>query len=142
MYTLIHQATVTNIKLSEWKIKDTDKCTFCNVQSETLLHLFWKCQTAEHIWNSLTHWYREKTGQTVDLTSKKVLFGKPMNNALHCLNTIVVITLQYIYASRCLGNIPNFGHLKAKILDVQNMEKYIAIKNDKLKKHESKWKNF
>ncbi len=62
-------------------------------------------------------------------------------NALHCLNTIVVITLQYIYASRCLGNIPNFGHLKAKILDAQNMEKYIAIKNNKLKKHDSKWKN-
>ncbi len=138
----MHQATVTNVKLFKWKIKDTDKCTFCNVQSETILHLFWECQTARHIWNSTVQWYREKTGQIVHLDSKKVIFCKPNSNALHCLNTIVLITLQYIYASRCLGNIPNFGHLKSKILDAQNIEKYIAIKNDKLKKHDLKWKGF
>ena len=94
------------------------------------------------MWNSVTQWYKEKTGQIVHLNSKKVLFCKPMKNALHCLNTICLITLQYIYASRCLGCIPNFGQLKSKILDAQNVEKYIAVKNDKLKKHETKWKGF
>ncbi len=133
---------MTNVKLLEWKIKDTDKCTFCIVQSETLLHLFWECQTARHVWNSLTQWYKEKTGQTVHLNSQKVLFCKPVPKPLHCLNTIVLISMQYIYASRCLEIIPNFGHLKSKILDVQNMEKYIAIKNNQLKKHEIKWKGF
>ncbi len=77
LYSLLHQATMTNVQLFKWKIKDTDKCTFCNVQTETLLHLFWECQTARHLWNLLLQWYREKTGQTVHLDSKKVLFCKP-----------------------------------------------------------------
>ncbi len=50
--------------------------------------------------------------------------------------------MQYIYASRCLKAIPNFNQLKAKILDMHNIEKYIAIKNDKMKKHQKKWKGF
>ena len=66
----------------------------------------------------------------------------PLIISVKRLNTLCLITLQYIYASRCLKNIPNFGHLKSKILEIQNIEKYIAIKNDKVKKHESKWKGF
>ncbi len=142
LYTLLHQATVTNVQLFKWKIKPTDKCTFCNVETESILHLFWECQTARHMWNCVIQWYSQKTGQTVHLNSKKVLFCNPNSNALHCLNTICLITLQYIYASRCLGHFPIFGHLRSKILDAQNLEKYIAVKNEKLKKHELKWKGF
>ncbi len=142
LYTLLHQATVTNVRLLEWKMHTTGNCTFCDVHQETLLHLFWECPTAKHLWNSVMQWYNGKTNQNVHLNSKKVLLCKPVSNALHCLNTIVLVTLQYIYASRCLGNIPNFGQLKAKIMDIQNIEKYIAVKNDKMKKHENKWKGF
>ncbi len=142
LYTLLHQATVTNVRLLEWKMHTTGNCTFCDVHQETLLHLFWECPTAKHLWNSVMQWYNGKTNLNVHLNSKKVLLCKPVSNALHCLNTIVLVTLQYIYASRCLGNIPNFGQLKAKITDIQNIEKYIAVKNDKMKKHDNKWKGF
>ena len=73
-----------------------------------------------------------------------IYFKRPKiaSKPLSCINTIGLITLQYIYASRCLKKFPSFAQLKSKILDVQNIEKYIAIKNNRLKKHEIKWKGF
>ncbi len=120
----------------------SDKCTFCNLEQENVVHLFWECQTAKHIWEQVISWYNNKTNQNVHISCKKVLFGKASKNALHCVNTIVLITMQYIYSCRCLKAIPNFHQLKWKILDMHNIEKYIAVKNDKLPKHLKKWKGF
>ena len=96
----------------------------------------------KHIWEQVILWYNNKTNQNVHISCKKVLFGKASKNALHCVNTIVLITMQYIYSCRCLKAIPNFYQLKWKILDMHNIEKYIAVKNDKLPKHLKKWKGF
>ena len=121
---------------------DTDRCTFCNVEQETIIHLFWECPTAKHIWQQVVNWYNNKTNQNVHISCRKMLLGKVSAKAFHCINTIVLITMQYIYSSRCLKAIPNFYQLKFKILDMHNIEKYIATKNDKLKKHQIKWKGF
>ncbi len=141
-YTLLVQATITNVKPLKWNMVDTDKCTFCNVEIETVKHLFWDCPTAKHLWNQVTQWIKYTANQTVHLTDKKVFLCKIASKPLNCVNTIGLITLQYLYASRCLKRIPNFAQLKLKILDVQNIEKYIAIKNNRIKKHEIKWKGF
>ncbi len=102
----------------------------------------WECPTAQHLWNQLLQWLKNTANQTVHLNVKKVLLCKIISKPFNCLNTIGLIMLQYIYASRCLKKLQSFAELKAKILDVQNIEKYIAIKNDRLKKHEIKWKGF
>ena len=141
-YKLLIHATITNVKLLKWNMVNTDKCTFYNVEIETIEHLFWNCPTAKHLWNQVVQWLRDTTNQTVHLTVKKVLLCKIASKPLSCINTIGLITLQYMYASRCLKKLPSFAQLKSKILDVQNIEKYIAIKNNRLKKHEIKWKGF
>ncbi len=38
--------------------------------------------------------------------------------------------------------IPNFACLKSKIIHMQNLEKYIAMKNETLEKHKIKCKHF
>ncbi len=141
-YRLLIHAVITNVTLLKWKTLDTDKCTFCNVETETVKHLFWDCPTAVHLWNQVINWIKDSANQIVHLTVKKVLLCKLAPKQFSCVNTIGLITLQYIYASRCLKKLPGFAQLKSKILDVQNIEKYIAIKNDRLKKHEIKWNSF
>ena len=141
-YRLLVHSTITNVQLYKWKMIDSDKCTFCDLAQENIIHLFWDCPTAKHIWGQVTKWYNSKTNQNVVLSCRKILLGKVSTKAFHCINTIVLITMQYIYASRCLKVIPNFTQLKSNILDMHNIEKYIATKNDKLKKHEIKWQSF
>ena len=56
---------------------NTDKCTFSNVEIETIKHSFWDCSTFnQHLWNQVVQWLRDTTNQTVHLTVKKVLLCK------------------------------------------------------------------
>ncbi len=60
LYRLIHLAIPTNTKLYEWKIVDSELCTFCNTEPETYVHLFWECQVAKQIWNQIEMWCKNK----------------------------------------------------------------------------------
>ncbi len=142
LYRLIHFAILTNTKLYEWKIVDSELCTFCNTEPETYIHLFWECQVARQIWKQVENWCKNKANRNITPTLKKIMLCKLSLNALDCINSICLITMQYIYGCRCLRKIPSFAQLKSKILDEQNVEKYIAIKNNKLEKYAKKWQGF
>ena len=141
-YRLMTHSLSTNVQLLKWKKSNTDKCSFCNIEVESIVHLFWECDTSKFLWNQLQTWYKNKTNQNLHLTCRKIFMWKISSKALNCKNTIVLVTLQYLYASRCLNVIPNFSILKSKILEIYNIEKYIATKHNKLKKHNSKWQGF
>ena len=52
----MHKRLTTNRFLSKIGIKDTDKCSFCEDEPESLIHLFWSCKKTSSFWNSLTNW--------------------------------------------------------------------------------------
>ncbi len=133
---------MTNVKLYKWKIVDSDMCTFCNTEPETYIHLFWECHVAKQIWNQIVSWCKNKANRNITPSLKKIMLCKLSTNRLDCVNSICLITLQYIYGCRCLKKLPNFAQLKSKISDEQNVEKYIATKNNKLDKHRKKWQGF
>ena len=37
-------------------IKQTDSCSFCEEQKETLIHLFWTCKHTQNFWNGMFEW--------------------------------------------------------------------------------------
>ena len=39
----VYDVLATNYWLCEWKIKESNLCTFCYEAVETQLHLFWEC---------------------------------------------------------------------------------------------------
>ena len=59
----------------------------------------------------------------------------------HVANAICLITKQFLYRQRCLKNALNPFDLRHYVKGIQSMEKYIAIKNNKLSLHQSKWQN-
>ena len=134
LYRLTHFAIMTNTKLYEWNVVDSELCTFCNTEPETYVHLFWECPVAKQLWNQIEIWVKNKANRNITPSCKKILLCKLSANNLDCVNSICLITLQYIYGSRCLKKIPNFAQLKSLILDEQNVEKYIATKNNNLEK--------
>ena len=62
--------------------------------------------------------------------------AKPKNNVV---NLLVLVAKQYIYRMRCMGGELNFYHLKAEIFKIENLEKFIAVKNNKIAIHNKKW---
>ncbi len=141
-YRLLNHAILTNKRLFKMKEVASEKCTFCMLETETVIHHLWECPTAQHIWQNVKNWYLQKTGKDVMFTAENIIFNTVSKNPIDSINTICLIAKQYLYSSRCLKEIPNFHTLKLKISEMYSIEKYVAISMGKLKKHEKKWSNF
>ena len=70
---------------------------------------------------------------------EKVITCKICQPKCHVVNTLALILKQYIYRQRCLKELVNFVQYKAIVRNMRNIEKYVAMKNDKLYLHERKW---
>ena len=55
------------------------------------------------------------------------------------VNTIILITKQFIYVKRCLKQNLQFVELAMVINRMKNVEAYIAKKNGTMNKHNKKW---
>ena len=42
-YRLLNRAIVVNAHLYRWGILDTNLCTFCNLEKETVMHIMYEC---------------------------------------------------------------------------------------------------
>ncbi len=143
-FRLLHRTLVTNRKLVLMELSNNEKCTFCNVESETIEHLLYDCQCCHLIWNRLINLIFLHTGIQLDCTKINVLFGIPLEGNFpvkQAINTCLVIAKQYIYACRCLNKMPNFQELIERIKGYRLIEYKIALKHDKIDKHNRKWRS-
>ena len=53
--------------------------------------------------------------------------------------SIILLIKQYIFRNKCLGKMISIKGITREILQLHNIEKYIAAKENKLAKHYSKW---
>ena len=139
-YRLIHRAIITNIHLKRWKMKESDECSFCGEQRETYLHLFVFCDKVRDLWIKLERFLCGFRETEINFNSQNVIFNSLVeDDAEHVKNFICLVTKQFIYRQRCLHKTLNFKELKAYVLNIKSMEKYIAIKNNRISKHVKKW---
>ena len=57
----------------------------------------------------------------------------------HIKNFVCLIIKQYIYRQRCMNKNLSINDIKMIVLNLENIEKFNAVKNSKLQKHEQKW---
>ena len=69
-YRILHGALITNSHLFKWKIKLNDLCSFCQAETESMVHLLIRCQTSKNIWNSIIKIIYDGTGTRINLTEK------------------------------------------------------------------------
>ena len=90
-----------------WKITPTNLCTFCGLEPETILHLFFECPAATDIWNKLTFWIKNKTNRNIkSFTKKNVIFCTAGQKAKDYVNTLCLRILAS-YAAK-IAKICNF----------------------------------
>ena len=59
-YRFLHRYIALNNFLLTIKISETDKCMFCNLENETLSHLFYYCVDVRNLWLHLKTWLNTK----------------------------------------------------------------------------------
>ena len=55
-FKLLHRRLPTNCFLKKVGLREDDKCSFCNKETENLIHLFWRCEKTKNFWDSLFKW--------------------------------------------------------------------------------------
>ena len=138
-YRLLQRGLVTNIQLLKWNMVESDACTFCKENRETLMHLLYECREVLPIWESIKEYVQEYYGTEITLSASNVLLNSVCEQRGHVSNFICLMTKQYIYAQRCLKEPIMFQKLLKLIRSVQSVEKYIALKNGHSEKYKKKW---
>ena len=105
------RAILTNVALHGFCISDTNKCSFCKKEPETLLHLFFKCRIIQVIWNDVMDWISSKLRIPLDFQPSEILFGvEGENNQAKLINCVLLCIRFYIYKSRISGNLLQMKH--------------------------------
>ena len=46
-FRILHNILTTNRSISKYDPTQSDMCSFCNIQSESILHLLWECNISQ-----------------------------------------------------------------------------------------------
>ena len=140
-YRLLQRALITNIQLKQWGITQSEACTFCNREPESVMHLLFQCPTVFALWENFTEFCLNEFGTRPDISPETIITNRFCTPIGHVINAIGLFLKQYIYSKRCLKEPLIFGNFIRYIIKIKNIEKYIALKNDRLVTYVRKWES-
>ena len=138
-YKFLLRIIPTNKYLYKCKIKPTNLCDFCNMEIETIEHLFWDCQKTQLLWNELNNFIASKSMNTV-ITKQEAFLGIHVigKYSLIC-NFLILLMKFYVFSMKYRNAIPTFSSYKQYVLLREKIESQIALNSDKYESHKKKW---
>ena len=134
-FKILHRYIGVNENLYKFGYVDSNLCTFCNVEIESIPHLFWQCDISTRFWKDVQDHVLKKN---VTLTMKDVILGiLDTDNSIY--NFVILHAKQYIYNARCNDHRLNVTAFKKQLKNIYTIEKYIAEKNDRVEEWQRKW---
>ena len=138
-FRLLHRILATNETLFGWKLIDSDICSFCEEEIETLCHIFLECEVVKIFWCQLKSWINKKLNVNIPITNIEIIFGTN-NMDLIFVDNLYILAKQYIYKSRCTKQFPTLRKYCYYIREYVTMEKCIAEQNNSQSSFDAKWK--
>ena len=135
---ILYSILYTNSKLYKIGYTAVDKCSFCELEPETLPHLFFHCVYSQLYWKQFESYYYSLTKEFVHFTLQDILIGI-ITSKCPLLNYLLLIAKVYLWDCRRSKTLPNIIGLKLKVENKYETEKYICIKNNTIEKFTSKW---
>lgn len=137
-YRLLMHALTTNCHLKRWNILQSDLCTFCNDEPETICHIFWECPLVRAVWARIAQMLTQlDPGITLDC--QNVIFNNVQRNYKSVINTVVLVVKFNLYKSRCAQSKPNIHSAIDDILLYQKLEHMGAVINGREQYSNDKW---
>ena len=140
-YRLINKRFTTNISRRKWDPDTSDRCTFCKQVPEMVLHFLWECPEVIEIWTNFQKWLSYILGFKFTLDRTTMICNNYKGPFGDLLNTLILITKHYIYATKCNkeDHTLRFLSLTQRFYEMQNIERIIALRNNKWHKYNRKW---
>ena len=141
-YRILTKSLTTNVKRHIWDNTISEKCTFCENCTETLLHLFVYCKYVQTMWKSLTRWCKRFLLLEIVFNPEMICFNNYNGQQEELINTFFIILKRHIYVSKCYRKIHTFLEFCFQIVNWYNIEETIAENYGNYKKFSKKWKQY
>ena len=89
-YRLLTYSIVTSRCLKRWNIIESDLCTFCNLQEETIIHLLYLCPKVQPLWSALKEIAKNYRHGVMNLTLHRIIWNLVNDDPSHIINFLVL----------------------------------------------------
>jgi hypothetical protein len=138
-YKVLYKLVPCNLYLKKIQRSDTDKCNKCNILDD-LKHYFYKCQEIKSFWNRFCTWWKEITGEEIELDEIKIIYGIVDNLGKNeTLNACILNAKWYIYKCKLGENSIFFYSFLCDLKYFLIIEKTIALRNNNYHKYSQMW---
>ena len=110
-YKYLMKILPCNKFLLKCKIVNSSLCDFCNMNEETVKHLFWECPVSRNFWNRLELFLHNK-GFSIDLNFDIITF---YSTKYQIFNFIILLAKYFIFSNKYKKNIPDLGRYSTYI---------------------------
>ena len=116
-------------------------CYQCQNYEESVIHLFYDCVCAQDLWENFKLYIHDQyPDEIVNINAKNVIFNRVVERINSVINLLCLLLKQYMYKQKCLKKCYSWVEVKNLYKYTKNVEKYIAIKNNRLCTHYCKWR--
>lgn len=102
-FRYIHRIIGTNEFLFRIKMNDSPLCSFCNLEEETLIHLFWHCPFVKRFWDEISLSCLKEESYIEELN---VHFGY-LENGKNIINFFILHAKNFIFSCKQKGVRPD-----------------------------------
>ena len=136
---ILHRILATNVVLKEMGVVESNKCTQCDREKDSILHGLWECDSSKAFWNEFLGFFHVHctNAQTLTLNKKIIILG--IDNALksdYVFDYILLCAKFYIYKCRNEKGRPSLDVFRKILKQRYEIEQY----NHKLKMNELTFK--
>ena len=141
-YRIVNRILTTNYMRSKWNKEIDEKCVFCKRKTETVVHMLFECPQVMQLWQALIRWIKYFWKIDLKLNLSIVILNNYDGEEKWLINTVILIMKRYVYVSKCMENQLSFQAYIVQVTETCRTEKYAAIKYDRIKVFNKKWKKF
>ena len=142
-YKLLNRYLACRSNLFKWNKAPNPLCQDCLIE-ETIEHLLYHCPILQHFWTSLFDWLEVIFGIRINLTVMEIMFGISDENEddiLFVFNFCILYAKYYIYNCKVNNVVCYFPCFKQTLITRLEVERSIAISNNKLQEFVKRWNN-
>ena len=139
-YKIYHHILPTNSILHKFGIKDSDKCTFCKEEKETIEHVIVNCSFSKLFWIDFESFISNKLDRSVEFSNIEKLFGALEENKT--INHILTLARKHIYYCKQKGLKPNMNDFNQYLQKTIKLEILSAQISQTPRSEKEKWKLF
>ena len=97
---ILHRILATNVVVKEMGVTESNECTQCNREKDSILHSFWECDSSKAFWNEFLEFIQTHctNAENLTLNGKIITFGNDNTfNSDTVFDYILLCAKFYVY---------------------------------------------